>query len=239
MEEGAKLPLLVGAARGDWHLDEPFDWIVYGVSVALGFAAMENLGWLASDDQVGWLGRSVTAVPSHALDGTIMGYYLGRAMRDGPAGRARRYFLALAVPALWHGLYDFIVYWIIAEGDSLTRSRGSGRQGIQAFLSSAMLRVMDRLNRPMWEASRWSAGRLGGMGTPRLSGAEMRDTETWVRRWYAGKWPGADKPIRALAAQHGRGVRDASDSAACLGRVPAGGPIAGLRSQAPSPSRAR
>lgn len=109
VEEGAKLLMLAGAARGDRHLDEPFDWIVYGVSVALGFATVENLGWLWSGAHVGWE-RALTAVPGHALNGTMMGYHLGRAMRDEPAGRPRRRRLALVEPVIWHGIYDFLLF---------------------------------------------------------------------------------------------------------------------------------
>ncbi len=133
LEEGAKLLLLVGAARGDRHLDEPFDWIVYGVSVALGFAAIENLMLLRAGVDVGWE-RALTAVPMHGLLGTMMGYHLGRAMRDGRAGQARRR-LALVEPTLWHGFYDFIIYQVMAMGDSPLAGPLSGLFLLQLMLA--------------------------------------------------------------------------------------------------------
>jgi hypothetical protein len=49
--------------------------------------------------------RGVLAVPSHAMDGAIMGYFVGRAaFMD---GRGRNFFAkALFIPMLLHGLYD-------------------------------------------------------------------------------------------------------------------------------------
>src|SRR6185503_11176191 len=43
VEEGSKRLLLLARGRRDAHLDEPFDWVVYAVAVALGFATVENL----------------------------------------------------------------------------------------------------------------------------------------------------------------------------------------------------
>ncbi|MEQ1834200.1 MAG: PrsW family glutamic-type intramembrane protease, partial [Candidatus Eisenbacteria bacterium] len=83
VEEGCKYFCLTAAARGDQHLDEPFDWVVYAVAVALGFAAVENLRVLWLGASVGWV-RAWTAVPAHALDGTLMGLRLAAAMRLGP-----------------------------------------------------------------------------------------------------------------------------------------------------------
>ncbi len=50
--------------------------------------------------------RAFTAVPAHAFLGALMGCYAGRA-RLARAGRGRWLVLALAVPTLLHGLYDF------------------------------------------------------------------------------------------------------------------------------------
>jgi RsiW-degrading membrane proteinase PrsW (M82 family) len=51
----------------------------------------------------GWL-RALTAVPCHALFGTVMGAYLAKtfhARGSTPAG-----WFALFMPTLWHGAYD-------------------------------------------------------------------------------------------------------------------------------------
>ena len=56
VEEACKALCLFGAAKGDRALDEPFDWVVYSVSVALGFAALENVRVLWQGAQAGWSG---------------------------------------------------------------------------------------------------------------------------------------------------------------------------------------
>ena len=54
------------------------------------------------------LSRAFTAVPAHALFGIVMGYQLGLA-KFYPREKLRRLFLALTLPILLHGVYDFIL----------------------------------------------------------------------------------------------------------------------------------
>jgi RsiW-degrading membrane proteinase PrsW (M82 family) len=104
VEEGGKLLLLRLRARRDAHLDEPFDWVVYAVSVSLGFAAVENILYvLTHGAETGWL-RAFTAVPCHALFGTVMGARL--ALRAGTHGRVGWSWSSLLLPVFWHGAYD-------------------------------------------------------------------------------------------------------------------------------------
>ena len=94
-EEGAKYILL---RRRTWRSDAfncQFDGVVYAVFVSLGFALWENLGY-----------------PGHACFGVFMGVYYGRAKRydnDGDFVKAKRCrTMAVLMPALLHGAYDFI-----------------------------------------------------------------------------------------------------------------------------------
>jgi RsiW-degrading membrane proteinase PrsW (M82 family) len=114
LEEACKLGVLAVASRGDRALDEPFDWVVYAVSVSLGFAALENVRVLWQGAHAGW-SRAIFAVPVHALLGTLMGSHLARAMRDGPAAGGRRRWLALIEPAAWHTVYDHSIFQMRAE----------------------------------------------------------------------------------------------------------------------------
>jgi RsiW-degrading membrane proteinase PrsW (M82 family) len=120
LEELCKFGLLAGVSRGDRALDEPFDWVVYAVSVSLGFAALENVRVLWQGAHAGW-SRAIFAVPVHALLGTLMGSHLARAMRDGPGvptpvgPAARRRWLALIEPAAWHTVYDHSIFQMRAE----------------------------------------------------------------------------------------------------------------------------
>ena len=111
-EEGAKYFLL---RRRTWRSDAfncQFDGVVYAVFVSLGFALWENLGYVAMYGLSTALVRAVTAVPGHACFGVFMGVYYGRAKRydnDGDFVNAKRCrTMAVLMPALLHGAYDFI-----------------------------------------------------------------------------------------------------------------------------------
>lgn len=109
LEELSKLLPLWFFARRDRELDEPFDWVVYAVTVSLGFATIENLCYVLDPEAGGvatGLFRAMLAVPGHALFGTLMGSRLARAAcLTGPAAKRERAW-ALFEPALWHGAYD-------------------------------------------------------------------------------------------------------------------------------------
>jgi RsiW-degrading membrane proteinase PrsW (M82 family) len=106
VEEAAKRLLLLARARRDRHIEEPFDWLVYAVAVALGFATLENVFYVYESGAGTGVLRAFTAVPAHGLDGTMMGWRLARAARlqGAPARRERR--LALLEPTAWHAAYD-------------------------------------------------------------------------------------------------------------------------------------
>lgn len=109
IEEGAKFLVLYLLAVRDRDLDEPFDWVVYAVTVALGFATIENLCYVLDPGAGGvttGLWRAALAVPGHALFGTLMGYRLARAQMLGGAAGLREKVLAVVEPALWHAVYD-------------------------------------------------------------------------------------------------------------------------------------
>ncbi|MCB8994821.1 MAG: PrsW family intramembrane metalloprotease [Bacteroidales bacterium] len=90
------------------EFNEKFDGIVYAVFVSLGFAAVENILYVAEGGSVTAIVRALTAVPAHALFGIRMGYYFGIAhMYE----ELRKPFLikALMVPIVLHGIYDFLI----------------------------------------------------------------------------------------------------------------------------------
>ncbi|PLT34853.1 glutamic-type intramembrane protease PrsW [Bacillus sp. V5-8f] len=99
--------------------DEPYDGIVYGASVSLGFATMENILYLVANGVEHAMTRAILPVSSHALFGVIMGYYLGKG-KFAKTNKRKYVFLAFAVPYLLHGVYDYILltqdswlYWIM------------------------------------------------------------------------------------------------------------------------------
>jgi protease PrsW len=68
------------------EFDEPLDGIIYGVSVALGFATLENIGYVLKASQTSFevltataVTRAVLSVPAHSLYACLWGYALGYA----------------------------------------------------------------------------------------------------------------------------------------------------------------
>lgn len=109
-EELCKLLLLMLVIWRSPHFDEYFDGIVYAAYLSLGFACVENIGYVmqGSDQMTTALMRGVLAVPAHFLFAVTMGYYLSLAKFD-PAGRNKHLLHALLYPVLLHGTYDALL----------------------------------------------------------------------------------------------------------------------------------
>jgi protease PrsW len=88
--------------------DEPYDGIIYGASVSLGFASAENIFYLVANGLQDALGRALLPVSSHALFGVIMGYYMGKAKFSAETTKKWIAF-SVSIPILLHGMYDFIL----------------------------------------------------------------------------------------------------------------------------------
>lgn len=102
---------------GSWrnkHFDYRFDGIVYSVSVAVGFALLENVLYVMEGGFYVALMRGVLAVPLHAFCGVFMGIAYGAAKRysiEGQSGKATTAtFRALYIPFLIHGIYDSLAF---------------------------------------------------------------------------------------------------------------------------------
>ena len=91
--------------------DEPIDGIVYGVTVSLGFATFENILYVMNGGFSVAVMRAFTSVPAHALMGTVMGYFIAMTLLD-HGQKIKNFSLALIVPILIHGLYDFPLMYI-------------------------------------------------------------------------------------------------------------------------------
>ena len=111
-EEGFKYLLLKTRTWKCPHFNCQFDGVVYAVFVTLGFALWENIAYVLRFGFGTAVARAVTAVPGHACFGVFMGVWYGVAKRHELAGRveesAHARKMALLIPALLHGVYDFI-----------------------------------------------------------------------------------------------------------------------------------
>ena len=111
-EEGFKYMVLKNRSWDSPHFNCQFDGVVYAVFVSLGFALWENIHYVLAYGLSTAAARAVTAVPGHACFGVFMGAWYGmakRAEQHGDQAGSRRWLrLAVLVPALIHGAYDFI-----------------------------------------------------------------------------------------------------------------------------------
>ena len=96
------------------EFNHAYDAIVYAVFASLGFAFVENLFYVLSNDITVGLVRALLTVPSHACDGIIMGYFLGKA-KGAEINQdqicSNKYMLySLLVPVLAHTIYDYLIF---------------------------------------------------------------------------------------------------------------------------------
>ena len=115
LEEGIKFALLLFFCVRLSALNEPMDAIVYGAAIGLGYAAMENLGYLNSGDlETAWTLAIVKVryIPlvMHLGFGVLMGWLLSLNLFEERSSFKRRVMLilALAIPVVMHGSYNYL-----------------------------------------------------------------------------------------------------------------------------------
>ena len=131
VEEGLKLSILYYFVYKMKDFNEPIDGIVYGVTVSLGFATLENLyyvyllaDYFETTSMALAVIRSFSAVPAHAVFGIFMGYFF---MKYSFIKKGDNLFFAFVVPFVLHGCYNLfttsnffvslgliLISWIIA-----------------------------------------------------------------------------------------------------------------------------
>ena len=112
-EESSKYLLMKRKTWRNPEFDCRFDGIVYAAFTSLGFALWENISYVMSFGMSTALIRAFTAVPGHACFGIFMGVFYSIAKEydlNGDHVRSSLYRkLAVIIPVLIHGAYDFIV----------------------------------------------------------------------------------------------------------------------------------
>lgn len=110
VEEFFKWLVLIIAVYRHIDFEDPYDGILYGASVSLGFATVENILYLFEFGMQTAFLRAFLPVSSHALFGVVMGFYLGKAKF--PNGTSGRKWLAMALfgSLILHLAYNGILY---------------------------------------------------------------------------------------------------------------------------------
>lgn len=107
IEEGAKLLAAYAVVYRSPHFDEVGDGIVYAVTAAFGFAAIENLFYTAAYGlQVALIRAGVTSL-AHAAFAGVSGLYLGLYLLQ--RGSLGALAAGWAAAAGLHALYDWVV----------------------------------------------------------------------------------------------------------------------------------
>ena len=114
LEESLKFAFLIFICVRLEALNEPIDAIVYGAAIGLGYAAMENLGYLsASSFQDAWSIEMVKMryypLIMHLGFGVVMGWLLSQSLFDEPSKFKRTFLLilSLSIPVIFHGVYNY------------------------------------------------------------------------------------------------------------------------------------
>ena len=105
-EESFKLLVLWIVLRKNPYFDEHYDGIVYAVCVGLGFAAIENIFYVFSEEE--WMSVAITrallAVPGHYAFAILMGYYYS--IYHFVDRSPKIAVCILLIPVMAHGVYD-------------------------------------------------------------------------------------------------------------------------------------
>lgn len=131
VEEGVKWIALRFGTKNSEHFNSFFDGIIYSAFVSLGFAAFENVQYVAAYGFTTAITRALISVPAHMFFSVFMGYFFSlhivnlksiqaeKSLREQgllPEGQPRIKYglsgvLSLLIPVLTHGLYDFCLFW--------------------------------------------------------------------------------------------------------------------------------
>jgi protease PrsW len=109
IEEGLKTGFLWWLVRRSKELNEPVDGVIYGITLGLGFASLENFLWASTFGYGVAALRAVVTTLAHASFTGWVGYFIGQSKLQPEKNRFGiwpGFLLALA----GHGLYDFLLF---------------------------------------------------------------------------------------------------------------------------------
>ena len=168
LEEGIKFALLIFFCVRLSALNEPMDAIVYGAAIGLGYAAIENIGYLTSSSlENAWTMQMVKIryfpLVMHMGFGVLMGWLLSQNLFEERSIFKRRMMLilSLSLPIVFHGAYNYygavsvfplvsvifmvsIIYYYRREQlkkitESIDKARVENIEVLYSYLSSTIL----------------------------------------------------------------------------------------------------
>ena len=98
------------------YFDEPRDGLVYAAAASLGFASLENLGYILSFGPEVMVGRAPISTLAHVIFGSFWGYALGMQAQQGRVGGGLWLAAGLAVAAVVHGFFNILVFTVSPVG---------------------------------------------------------------------------------------------------------------------------
>jgi RsiW-degrading membrane proteinase PrsW (M82 family) len=107
-EEGSKYIMLRYYAYRNQAFNEPFDGIIYSVMISMGFATLENIGYVLNYGFKTGLIRMFVSVPSHAAFAVLIGYHVGLAKFDAP-NAIKHIVKGILLAIVFHGAFDFFL----------------------------------------------------------------------------------------------------------------------------------
>ena len=183
-EETLKISLIAAIALRSRDFDEPMDGVVYGTAVGLGFAALENVLYVAGEThwQAVAVMRGLLSVPFHGALGAIAGAYVARARFVGVLGsgravgwrRPRLFASAWLVPTVLHSVFDACLMSLgkFSEADAGTPS---GVLAILLILLLALVTGFGSIVVAAVLARRIARRQKAWLPTKRLPAAHWRD----------------------------------------------------------------
>jgi protease PrsW len=131
-EESCKFLMLRLYAYPKKIFNDPFDGIVYGVMVSMGFATLENIEYVFQYGFHTGVIRFFLSVPAHASFGVLMGYYTGLA-KFNPMNSVWLMVKGLLIAVFFHGTFDFCLF--MQQSPRITQYVSTGLLSFGAFAS--------------------------------------------------------------------------------------------------------
>jgi RsiW-degrading membrane proteinase PrsW (M82 family) len=131
-EEGSKYLVMRWYAYPLKNLQEPFDGVIFAVMIGMGFATVENIGYVFKFGLETGVARMFLSVPAHAAFAVLMGYNVGLAKFQ-PERRRWLMWKGLLIVVLLHGSFDFFLF--IQQNHIVRRYVSEGILSFGAFAS--------------------------------------------------------------------------------------------------------